>query len=273
MYNRQMVLNSPRNLMKNYNIKPSKGLGQNFLIDKGVLAKITEAAEINPKDTIIEIGPGLGVLTKALAQKARKVIAIEKDQKMVDTLKETLKDYKNIEIIKGDALKADIPISGKYKVVANLPYYITSPIIRRFLETKNQPSLMVLMVQKEVGQRICSKPPEMNLLAVSVQIYGRPNIIDYVSNKSFWPAPKVDSAVIKISDIVKPKGIDIYRFFKIVKAGFSQPRKQIVKNLSEVLKLDKEKAVALLSKNNIDFRRRSETLTIEEWKLLTKAFK
>jgi len=266
-----MNLNSPRNLLKQYDAKPSKGLGQNFLVDKGALSKIVEAAKIKPTDTIVEIGPGTGVLTRALAEKAKKVIAIEKDRKMIEVLKETLKGYENVQIIEGDVLETDINLPKAYKVVANLPYYITSPIIRKFLEEKNSPELMILMVQKEVGQRICSKPPEMSILSVSVQFYGKPEIVSYVSKNSFWPSPKVDSAIVKITDIKKPK-IDADSFFKIVKAGFSQPRKQIAGNFHKILKLDKERIKAWLEKNTVAPEQRAETLFVKDWVNLTNTF-
>ncbi len=181
---------------KNF-VRPAKSLGQHFLIDKEILRKIIETADLKPEDTILEIGPGIGTLTLELAKRAKKVVAIEKDPKMVEVLKETLKDFKNTKIIPGDILKINTRYyiqERKYKVVANLPYYITSPVIRKFLESnETTPKEMVLMVQKEVAQRICAKPPEMNLLAVSVQFYAKPEIISFVSKKSFWPQPKVDS--------------------------------------------------------------------------------
>src|SRR4030043_801237 len=233
-------------LLKKYNIKPSKRLGQNFLIDESILNKIIEAADLSSNDIVLEIGPGLGVLTVELTKKVGKVIAIEKDEKLARILSNELRimNIKNVEVIQDDILKIpdyQLPVTS-YKLIANLPYYITSPVIRKFLETKQRPELMVLMVQKEVAQRICTKPPDMNLLAVSVQFYAEPKIISYVSKTSFWPQPKVDGAILKISNIKNKKlKIDKNLFFKIVKAGFSQPRKQILNNLSKMLKLDKEK--------------------------------
>ncbi|PIR72642.1 MAG: hypothetical protein COU42_00480 [Candidatus Nealsonbacteria bacterium CG10_big_fil_rev_8_21_14_0_10_36_24] len=157
-------------------------------------------------------------------------------------------------------------------MVSNLPFYITAPIIRKFLEAKNSPKEMVLLVQKEVAQRICARPPDMNLLAISVQFYAKPEIISYVSKKSFWPIPKVDSAIIKI---VPQKKYNVNKdlFFKIVKAGFSQPRKQLANNLSKMLKLNKQEISSLLLKNNIKPTLRAEALTIKDWILLTKVLK
>jgi len=272
-----------RDLFKKHQLRPSKRFGQNFLIDKGVLEKIIEAANLQPEDIVLEIGPGLGTLTVELAKKAGKVIAIEKDPKMVEILKETLKDFQNVEILQGDILKipdSKFQILNLDKIVANLPYYIVSPVIRKFLESESPPKEMILMVQKEVAERICAEPPDMSLLAVSVQFYTKPEIISYVPKTSFWPQPKVDSAIIKI--IPYPHGrIRILRaegkgcafrmlFFKIVKAGFSQPRKQILNNLSKMLKLDKEKVKSWLLKNNIQPTQRAETLSIEDWLKLTK---
>lgn len=264
-----------KNLFQEAGLRPSKGFGQNFLVDKSILKRIVEAAEISPKDTILEIGPGLGILTQELAQRSKMVIAVEKDPKMCEILEELLKGWnvRNIKIINGDILKlSPIPSALKnYKVVANLPYYITSPVIRKFLESENPPEEMILMVQKEVAQRICAAPPNMSLLAVSVQFYAEPKIIFYVSKKSFWPQPKVDSAIIKISEIENYKlKINKDLFFTIVRAGFSQPRKQLLNNLSKGLELNKESVKTWLLKNKITPNRRAETLNVGDWIKLTK---
>jgi len=266
-----------------YGIKPSKRLGQNFLIDKNVVKKIIKAAELHSKDIVLEVGPGIGALTKEIAKKAGKVIAVEKDQRMVEILKKTLKDFKNIEIINQDILKFQITnyklqinLKSKiqnYKLIANLPFYITAPVIRRFLESKYPPKEMVLIVQKEVAQRICSKSPKMNILAISVQFYAKPKIISYISKKSFWPQPKVDSAIVKIVPQKKHKDVDVDLFFKIVKAGFSHPRKQLANNLTNGLalrlpnglKLNKQEVNDLLLKNNIKPSQRAETLAVQDW--------
>src|SRR3989339_1355910 len=255
-----MDLTSPttiKEILSKYSARPSKGLGQNFLIDKKVLKKIIGAADLNKNDVVLEVGPGIGTLTQELAKNAKKVIAVEKDKIMIKILGETLKDYKNIEIINGDILRILnfkfsilnqnlISQFSNYKVVSNIPYYLTSPLIRKFLESDNKPSEIILMVQKEVAQRICSKPPDMSLLAVSVQFYADVKIISYVSKNCFWPSPKVDSAIIKIT----PGGPTSREaggrtspdlFFKIVKAGFSQPRKQLAGNFSKTLKIDRKK--------------------------------
>jgi len=269
-----------KNLLKKYGARPSKGLGQNFLIDKTVTKKIIKEARLQSKDIVLEIGPGIGTLTQEIAKKARLVIAVEKDKKMCDILKELLEcwNIKNVEILKGDILKFN-PLTYElkaksYKVVANLPFYLTAPAIRKFLEMKFPPKLMILVVQKEVAQRICAKPPDMNLLSVSVQFYAEAKIISYVSKKSFWPKPKVDGAILRIVPLIKidKKLNNANLFFKIVKAGFSQPRKQLANNLSKKLELNKERTKSWLLKNNIQPTQRAETLTIKDWINLTKSY-
>jgi len=262
-----------KNLLKEYGLKPSKGLGQHFLIGQGVLKKIIQTAGLKTTDVVLEIGPGLGILTRELAKMVKKVIAVEKDQRLCRILERELKNFKNLKIIQDDILKSNIqyPISNiQYKIVANLPYYITSPVIRKFLEMQNQPKLMVLMVQKEVAQRICSKPPRMSLLAVAVQFYAKPEIVSYVSKNCFWPEPKVDSAIIKITPINANKNANPRKFFKIVRAGFSHPRKQLINNFSQGLKIEKKEIKKWLQKNKINPKQRAETLNIKDWMRLTK---
>ena len=260
-----------KELFKEYGIRPNKRLGQNFLTDQNILAKIVKAANLNQNDTILEIGPGLGTLTKELVQRVKKVIAVEKDRKLADLLKETLKDCQNLEIITADIrdMIDKLPLNS-FKIVANLPYYITSPTIRMFLESKNQPQEMILMVQKEVGARICANPPKMSLLAISVQFYAQPKIAFWVPKESFWPQPKVDSSLIKIQNIKKPKGIDIEKFFRIVRAGFSSPRKQLANNLSSGLNLDRDVIKKALIESNLDIQIRAQDVEIEDWKSIQK---
>ena len=297
-----MDLTSPKtikDLLSKYNARPSKGLGQNFLIDRNILEKIIKASDIKKDDIILEVGPGIGALTQELARMvhpvksseagilpkaklfngAGKVIAIEKDATMCKILAETIKEYKNVEIINGDILRYKFP-AGLYKVVSNIPYYLTSPLIRALLENKNQPSEIILMVQKEVAQRICSKPPDMSILSVSVQFYAEAKIISYVSENCFLPVPKVDSAIIKIVPFKQPALEDRERFFKVVKAGFSHPRKQLTNNLLALssveginaLKLRREKVESWLRKNNIKPAQRAETLSVEDWVNLANGF-
>ncbi len=268
-----------KNLLKKYQSKPLKWLGQNFFIDKNAVKKIIDAAQLKNNDIVLEIGPGIGAITQEIAKKAGKVIACEKDPKMCEILKETLENFKNVEVIQGDILKLNFQFPKNYKIVANLPFYIVVPVIRKFLEISNPPKEMILVVQKEVAQRICAKPPKMSILAVSIQIYADVKIISYISKKSFWPTPKVDSAILKITSRGKPAFPQFggrrasLNFFKIVKAGFSQPRKQILNNLKNGLKLNKPEVEKWLLKNNIQPTQRAETLTIQDWLNLTKTLK
>jgi len=262
-----MNIKEVKNTLKDYSVVPAKSLGQNFLVDRGALNSLLEAAELKKGDVIIEIGPGTGILTKELLKKSKKVIAFEKDKRMCALLQDSLGKFKNLKIIQGDILTAASKLPKNYKVVANIPYYITSPIIRKFLESKNKPELMILMAQKEVGQRICANPPNMSILSVSVQFYAKAKIIRYVSRSSFWPRPKVDSAIIKITPLIdtdlKPINTDL--FFKIVKAGFSHPRKQLLNNFSKGLNLSREKIEKILKESDINPQQRAETLSTEKW--------
>ncbi|MDO8486548.1 MAG: 16S rRNA (adenine(1518)-N(6)/adenine(1519)-N(6))-dimethyltransferase RsmA [Candidatus Staskawiczbacteria bacterium] len=264
-----------KEILAKYEIKPSKGMGQNFLVNKLALEKIIKSADLKSDDIVLEVGPGIGTLTIELAKTVKKVIAIEKDKYMCQILKETLKNYRNVEIINGDVLKTTIELPKPYKLVANIPYYLTSPLIRKFLENhpnNKQPEEIILMVQKEVAQRICNSPPNMSLLAVSVQFYATAKIISYVKKENFWPKPKVDSAIIKITPHKKAPQISNELFFKIVKAGFSQPRKQLGNNLSKMLKIDKDTIFKILLLSDIEPKRRAETLSINDWINLTNSF-
>ncbi len=259
---------------KEYKIFPSKRLGQNFLVDENILRKIVKTAEIKKEDEILEIGAGIGNLTKKLAKRAKKVFAIEKDKRMIEILKKELKEFDNVEIIEGDIRELLKPLSEKlrdYKIVANIPYYLTSRLLRKIFELEKKPKLIVLMVQKEVAQRIIAQPPKMNLLAISVQFFAKPKIVHYVSKNCFFPKPKVDSAIIKIlpqKPLLREKDL----FFKIVKAGFLHPRKKILKNFEKGLKLKKEKVRFWLESCNIEEERRAESLSIKDWICLTKKF-
>jgi len=260
--------------LKKHNIKPNKRLGQNFLVSDVILEKIIKTSQIKPWDIILEIGPGTGILTIALAKKAKKVIAVEKDKKLADILKKELDNnkIKNVEVIQGDILKIQNLKLKKYKLIANLPYYITAPVIRMFLEN-NSPKLMVLMVQKEVGQRICASPPKMSKIAVFTQFYGKPEIVSNVSKECFYPQPKVDSVILKITPFNNlDENIDRNLFSKIVRAGFSQPRKQLINNLSKSLDIGKPEIEDWLKRNKIESKQRAETLNVKDWINLTNTF-
>lgn len=287
----QLSTSSAKNLkilFRKYEVIPKKTLGQHFLIDGRVLWNIITTADLTKRDTVLEIGPGTGVLTKELAKRAERVIAIEKDRKMVELLRQLLGNYKNAEIVQGDILlmgkksktknktetelEKIIKSCKHYKVVANLPYSIASRTIRLFLESSIPPQEMVLMLQKEIAQRICAKPPKMNLLAIAVQFYAKPKIIQYVPQNSFWPRPNVDSAIIRISEIKKKQlGIDSELFFKIVKAGFSHPRKQLLNNLPRALQKNRVHIHTVLAKNGINPAARAEELSLEEWLTISRA--
>lgn len=248
-------------------IKPNKLLGQNFLVDKNVLAKIIAAADLFKNDTVLEVGPGKGILTRELAARANRVVAVEKDRRLAALLQEDFKNAENIEIVQADILKflKSRPIEN-YKVVANIPYYLTSHLIRLLLESPHPPREMVLLVQQEVAQRICAQPPRMSLLAIAVQFYAQAKIIAKVPRGAFRPQPKVDSAVIKITPLKKTGNEDFARrFFRIAKAGFSQPRKQLQNNLRNGLKIDQEKISAALKSLKIKPAQRAESLALKEW--------
>ena len=275
-----------KKLLRHFDLQARKRLGQHFLIDGEVLELITSAAELTPADVIVEIGPGLGVLTKELARQAGWVIAIELDNKLAALLRQTLASFNNVTIINEDILRIEpralfeeqrdkFPQAiNSYKVVANLPYYITSPVLRHFLEASAKPRIMIVMVQKEVAEAIVAKPGQMSLLSVSVQFYGEPRIISYVPAKSFYPAPEVDSAILRIDLYPQPAVTvtDEGSFFELVRAGFTAPRKQIGNSLAQGLGLAKAEVLSLLERASIVPRRRAETLTLEEWARLWQVF-
>lgn len=266
-------------LLRRFELHPKKSLGQNFLVDEGALAKIAAAADLTASDTVLEIGPGLGSLTRHLAAAARRVVAVELDEAMLPALRHTLQPYPNVEIVHSDILKYALTASRSglppnYKVVANIPYYITSALIRRLLETDVRPALVVLTVQREVAERICADPGEgdMSLLAVSVQFYCAPRLVARIPAGAFYPPPEVDSAVLKLDVFAEPAVAvaDTDRFFQVVKAGFSQKRKQLRNSLSGGLRLENHHVDELLLRAGIDPKRRAETLTLEEWGAVTR---
>jgi 16S rRNA (adenine1518-N6/adenine1519-N6)-dimethyltransferase len=261
-------------MLKHYGLRAHKGLGQNFLQDPLALERIVEAAEIQPSDHVLEIGPGLGSLTRYLATSAKEVVAVELDGNLLPPLTAILSPYDNVRIIHGDILKlspGELMDVSDYIVVANIPYYITSAVIRHLLESDKKPRRIVLTVQKEVAQRICAKPGDMSLLALSVQVYGKPGIAARIPAGAFFPAPKVDSAVLSVdiypSPLIQPERLDT--FFKLIKAGFSQKRKTLRNALSSGLHISPIEAADLLTRANIDPQRRAETLSIEEWENLS----
>lgn len=262
-------------------MQPKKSLGQNFLQDKQILSRIIEVADLKTDDFVIEIGPGEGVLTEKLLETARKVIAIEIDQSLSEKLKKRFANKENFELINGDILKINLPRlieeqkleSDGYKVIANIPYYITSPIIRIFLETKYPPKEMILMVQKEVAERICAVSGQMSLLSASVQYYAKPELLFYVDKKAFYPIPEVDSAVIRITHNLKHlTREENKRFFRILRTGFSAKRKTLSNNLSASLKIDKKVTEGILKEAGIAPNARAQELSVENWKKLFRLF-
>ena len=262
------------------NFKHKKSLGQNFLKNQNVIDKIVSHASVKDR-CVIEIGPGEGVLTEALAQKAQRVVAIELDDRLIDALKSKFKKYENVIIVHDDVLHMNIEEIVKkystdfeYDVVANIPYYITAPIIRLFLETKNKPREIILMVQKEVAERLSAQPGQMSVLAVSAQYYANVEYLFSVPREDFEPVPNVDSAVVKLK--VKDKQQELLsnkNFFQIVKIGFSAKRKTLANNLANGLQIDKKEIERILEQQGLGSSARAQELSIQDWKNLQKAFK
>ncbi len=264
---------------------PTK-LGQNFLKDPAVLEKIIQATDVAKADFVLEIGPGEGVLTEKLAALGKKVVAIELDDRLIEPLKNKFADVSNVEIVQGDILQINLPELLKtvetprrgvstaidYQVIANIPYYITSPIIRLFLEQAAQPQEMILMIQKEVAERIVAPRGQMSILAVSVGYYAATEILFLVDKTSFSPVPKVDSAVIKITPQRKFNKIEDKKFFRLVKAGFSAKRKTLLNNLATSLQIKKEVVEKILLSASFDIHTRAQELTIADWEKLTALF-
>jgi 16S rRNA (adenine1518-N6/adenine1519-N6)-dimethyltransferase len=272
------LLDETRNLLRRAGLVARKRLGQHFLVDEEVLAKILAAAEVNSGDTIIEVGPGLGILTMALAKRAGMVVAVELDDNLADLLKETLVGLPNVRVINRDILDVEpdelLGDNRHYRVVANLPYYITAPVFRHFLEAKAKPESMVVMVQKEVANNIIAKPGDLSLLALSIQFYAEPKLVTYVPASSFYPAPEIDSAVLRLEIRPRPK-VEVGnpdRFFGLVKAGFSARRKQLINSLSGGLGKSREEVTAILGRAKIDPKRRAEMLSLEEWAALWRIY-
>lgn len=291
-------------LVRRYQIDPKRSLGQNFLIDTNHLDRIVAAADLQRDDIVLEIGPGVGTLTRRLAEQAGHVVAVELDNRLIELLRADFADQPHVEIVHSDILEIDPPAllaahldafnvaSGRetpapnggsqhsapnggiqYKVVANLPYYITSLALRHVLEASPPPTLAVVMVQKEVAERICAQPGDLSLLAVSVQFYAHPRIVQRVPAGAFYPAPKVDSAVLRLDVRPQPAvtSVSPEEFFRVVRAGFGQKRKQMANSLSTGLALPKTRVQDALLQAGIDPRRRAETVTLDEWGALCMA--
>jgi len=266
------LLEKTKEICKKHNIKPVRSRGQNFLIKESVYDKIIESSNLKKDDTVLEVGPGLGFLTEKLAGKVKKVIAVELDDKLAEVLKCRLgnQNIKNTEVINENVL--DFKIERDFKVVANLPYNITSVFLRKALSAEIKPSLMVLMLQKEVAERIVAKPGNMSLLAVSVQFYSDVEIIDYVKSDNFWPEPEVDSAIIKLIIKNNKLKIDEKAFFRLVKIGFSSKRKMLKNNLANGFHIPQNEVDVIINKAGFNIKVRAQELSVEDWMRLLKYF-
>ena len=287
-------MEDPRALLQRYNIAPRKSLGQNFLVATSAPSRIAEQADLTADDTVLEIGAGVGTLTSALAARAGRVVAVETDPELASVLAQEFAGQDHVEIVHGDILELSAPellemtpgpdarpLWGTrcphYKVVANLPYYITAAVIRHILEAPIRPAQLVVTVQHEVAKRITARPGDLSLLAVGVQFYGKPRICFRLGRGAFYPAPKVNSAVVRVDLYDAPpvsipeEKLDVERFFTVVRAGFAHRRKQLHNTLSASLYLDSHEVAAALDAAGIDSRRRAQTLTLEEWAIVTQA--
>lgn len=251
-------------------IKANKGLGQHFLVDRPSLEAIVAAAEPTPDDTVLEIGPGLGVMTGPLTQAAGHVVAVETDHILADLLRRDAPD--NLEVVEQDILQFDFDRLPKgYKVVANIPYYLTSKIFRLLIEGPNPPSVMSLLIQKEVAERITARPGQLSILALSVQYYGQPELVQVVERHKFWPAPDVDSAVLRVRYTGPVFPADPAKLFRLIKAGFGEKRKQLKNSLSGALNISSDLAAALLSESGLAPMARAQELSLTEWQKLYEA--
>lgn len=273
------MLSDPRPILRLLGIEPKKSLGQNFMVEPAALTRLVEAAEVGPDDAVLEVGAGLGALTDRLAERARRVVALEIDERFIGWLRNRYARQPQVEIVQADVLETDLsallgPDAVRYRVVANLPYYITSPVLRHLLECPTPPCLIVVTVQLEVAQRLTARPGQMSLLAVSAQFYGQVRMVGRIKAGAFYPRPEVDSAIVRIEPHaggppLPPPAREA--FFRVVRAGFSQPRKQLRNSLAAGLGLEVEDVIHWLTSVGIDPQRRAETLSVEEWLRLAQS--
>lgn len=264
-------------LLHQYGLHPDKSLGQNFLVDENALQQVIAAAEVTMQDVVLEIGAGLGSLTRHLAVCARWVVAVEVDSGLIPALTQVVGQYSNVRVVKGDILALDpsqLVSRSDYLVVANIPYYITSALIRHLLEANIPPKRLVLTIQEQVAERICAAPGDMSLLALSVQVYGQPAIVAHIPAGAFYPPPNVNSAVLRIDRFTSPliPSDHLNVFFQLTRAGFSQKRKTMRNALAAGLHLPPAEVEQLLIKAQVDPMRRAETLSIPEWRQLTALY-
>lgn len=264
-------------LLSQLGVRPSKGLGQHFLYERGIVQRMVKVAGIGPNDLVLEVGPGLGILTSELVARAREVIAIELDRRLAEHLRQTFGDEPRFQLVEGNALEiatADlIPVDQEFVVAANLPYAVATAVLRHLLEQRPRPRCLALMVQKEVAERIVAEPPAMTILGVAAQFYAEPRIAFSVAPTVFLPPPNVDSAVLLLQTRPEPllPDEDHVTFFRIVNAGFRQKRKQVANSIAAELQLDKEVVSTWLSATGIDPMRRAQTLAVAEWVALTQS--
>ncbi len=256
-------------ILKQENLYTEKKLGQNFLCNPQVVEKMIMAADLQPTDTVVEVGPGLGILTNELLKKVKRVIAIEKDTKFIPYLEKTFAEYDNLEILHQDVLKSQLP-TEPYKVVANIPFYITSPIISHFLQNQqgSRPSLLILLTQLEVAEKICAKDGEQNILSLQTQVFTKPEIISQVSPDNFLPAPKVSSAILKLNPLSEPLIKDTKKFIDLIKRAYLQKRKTLANSLNGLWGISKQDWSDHLEKNGISALVRPQALTFAQWNII-----
>lgn len=255
--------------MKLAGIRPNKGLGQHFLVDRPSLQAIMDAAKVTSDDTVLEIGPGLGVMTRPLTRLAARVVAVETDPVLAELLRRDAPD--NLDVVEQDILQYDLSqLPPGYKVIANIPYYLTSKIFRLLIESPQPPSVMSMLIQKEVAERIVARPGQMSILALSVQYYGRPEIICMVERHKFWPAPEVDSAVLRVTLSGPAFPADPDRLFRLIKAGFGEKRKQLKNSLSGGLNLESDYAMRVIKSAKLSPTARAQELDLKAWQRLYK---
>lgn len=265
------LLKQTKEICRLYDIKPARSRGQSFLISEKIYDRIAKAARLKKSDKVLEVGPGLGFLTSRLAKASGEVIAVELDDKLASFLEAATSsnELKNIKVFNEDILKFNAKKAGLkergYKVVANLPYNISSIFLRTFLSSHIRPSLMILMLQKEVAERIVAGPGDMSVLAISVQFYSKVKIVGHVPKKNFWPEPKVDSAIVEIETKDRLPDVDVKKFFQLVKFGFSAKRKMLKNNLAAGFRIEGQKAEICLKKAGIEERARAEDLSLSDW--------
>ncbi len=266
----------PAEILRAHGLRPDKRLGQNFLVDESALRRIVQAAEVGPQDRVLEIGPGLGALTRLLAARAAHVTAVELDARLLPALREVVGARPNVRLVQGDILHCpprDLMGGEPYLVVANIPYYITSALFRHLLSAEPRPRRVVLTVQREVAERVCAAAGRMNLLALSVQVYGAPRVAARIPAGAFYPAPKVDSAVVRVDVFPRPRipAARLDLFFRLAKAAFSQKRKTLLNALSAGMRWDKRRTRACLARAGISPQLRAQALDWAAWEALVSA--